>query len=85
MTLQPITVYTAAQEPTTQRTITDVLMGVASIVVGLAVAAVLLGLVCAGVLIVLRRARGQEGPPSLGPDATRVGLDASSPEPRPKR
>ena len=86
MNLQPITVYVyeAAQEPTTQRTISDVLLGVVSVVFGLALAAVVLGLACAGILIILRRIRGQEGPPSADPDATRLGLDASSPEVRPK-
>ena len=85
MNLQPITVYEAAvPESTTQTTIGDVLLGVASVVLGLAVAALVLGLVCAGILIVLRRIRGQEGPPSADPDATRLGLDASSPEVRPK-
>ena len=84
MNLQPITVYEVATEPTTQTTIGDVLLGVVSVVLGLAVVAVVLGLVCAGILIVLRRIRGQEGPPSADPDATRLGLDASSPEIRPK-
>ena len=85
MNLQPITVYVyeAAQEPTTQRTISDVLLGVVSVVFGLALAAVVLGLACAGILIILRRIRGQEGT-SADPDATRLGLDASSPEARPK-
>ncbi len=77
MNLQPITVYEVVQEPTTQTTISDVLLGVVWVVLGLAVAAVVLGLVCAWILIVLRRMRG-EGRPSADFDATRLGLDASS-------
>ena len=85
MNLQPIWVYETAQEPTTQTTISDLLLGVASVVLGLALAAVVLGLVCAGILIVLRWRRGQESHLSADPDATRLGLDASSPEVQPKQ
>ena len=79
MNLQPITVYEVAQEPTAQTTISDLLLGVAGVVLGLAGAAVFFGLACAGLLIVLRRMRG-EGRPAADPDATRLGLDASSPD-----
>ena len=85
MNLQPIWVYETAQEPTTQTTISDLLLGVASVVLGLALAAVVLGLVCAGILIVLRRRRGQESHLSADPDATRLGLDASSSKVGPKK
>lgn len=84
MSLQPITVYHAAQEPTAQTTIGDVLMGAAAVVLGLAGAAVVLGLVCAGLLIMLRRVRGEDGRSPGDTDATRLGLDASSSEAQPK-
>jgi len=80
MKLQPfITVYEATQEPTTQTTISDVLLGVVWVVGGLAGAAVFCGLACAGLLIVLRWVR-REGRPAADPDATRLGIDSSSPD-----
>jgi hypothetical protein len=79
MNLQPITVYEVAQEPTTQTTISDLLLGVAWLVFGLAGAAVGFGLLCAWLLIVVRRMRG-EGRPAADSDATPLGLDASSPD-----
>ena len=80
MNLQPfVTVYEATQEPTTQTTITDVLLGVAWVVGGLAGAAVFCGLACAGLLIVLRWVR-REGCSAADPDATRLGIDSSSPD-----
>ena len=85
MNLQPIFVYEAAPEPTTQTTISDLLLGVVWIVIALVVVAVAIGLTCAGILIVLRRIRTDQDPPSGDPDATRLGLDASSPEVQPKR
>lgn len=79
MNLQPIIVYEVAQEPTTQTTISDLLLGVVWVVFGLAGAAVVFGLLCAGLLIVVRRMRGQ-GRPAADSDATRLGLDGSSPD-----
>jgi hypothetical protein len=85
MNLQPIIVYEAAPEPTTQTTISDLLLGVVWIVLALVVVAVVIGVACAGILIVFRRIRTDQDPPSGDPDATRLGLDASSPEVQPKR
>lgn len=85
MNLQPIIVYEAAPEPTTQTTISDLLLGVVWVVLALVVAAVVIGLLCAGILIVFRRIRTDQDPPSADPDATRLGLDASSPKVQLKR
>lgn len=78
---QPITVYEVVQEPSTQTTISDVLIGAAAVVVGLTVIATILGLVCAGFLIVVRRMRSQDGGAAGDTDATRLGLNTSSPSP----
>jgi len=81
MMAQPITVYEVVQEPSTQTTISDVLMGAGAVVIGLTVVATVLGLVCAGLLIAVRRMRSQDGRVSGDTDATRLGLDASSASP----
>ena len=81
MMAQPITVYEVVQEPSTQTTISDVLVGAAAVVFGLTVVATVLGLVCAGLLIAVRRMRTQDDRVSGDTDATRLGLDASSASP----
>ena len=84
MTLQPVTIYESVQAPMAERSISDVLAGAASVVLGLSVVAVVLGFVCAGALIAIRRMGRQDDRPAGDTDATRLGLDASSPGVRPK-
>jgi len=84
---QPATVYETVQSSTAETTIADVLLGAASIVLGLAAVALVLGIGCAAVMIVFRRFRGGGGTAAGGAGATRLGLDASTTSgspPRPK-
>ena len=75
MLAQPITIYETVQQSTPQTTITDVLLGAVSVVLGLAVVAVALGLVCGAILISVRRVRGAKS--VADPSAvTRLGLDS---------
>ena len=75
---QPITVYEVVAEPSETTTISDVLLGIAAVVVSLVVVALALGLIFGGVLIFLRRRRGQGDGATFETDATRLGLDASA-------
>ena len=77
--LQPITVYQVVTEPSETTTITDVLLGIAAVVVSLVGVALALGLIFGACLIVLRRRRGQGDGATFETDATRLGLDASAP------
>ena len=77
--IQPIIVYEVVTEPSETTTISDVLLGIAAVVVSLVVVALALGLIFGGVLIFLRRRRGQGDGATFDTDATRLGLDASSP------
>lgn len=76
---QPIIVYEVVTEPSETTTISDVLLGIGAVVVSLVVVALALGLIFGGVLIFLRRRRGQGDGATFDTDATRLGLDASSP------
>ena len=73
-TNEPIIIYETVGEATAQTTIADVLVGAASVVLGVAVAAVVCGVALAGVLIAVRRLRrGAQSPDDMS-DATRLGL-----------
>ncbi len=76
MLLQPVTIFEIVEEPTAQTTITDVLLGVAGMVFGLAGVAIVLGLLCAGLLIKIRQTRRNRK--SNGSSATQLGLNQPS-------
>lgn len=76
---QPIVVYEVVTDPSETTTISDVLLGIAAVVVSLVVVALALGLIFGGLLIFLRRRRGQGAGAGFDTDATRLGLDASAP------
>ena len=76
--LQPIVIYEVVTESSETTTISDVLLGIAAVVVSLVVVALALGLIFGGVLIFLRRRRGQGDGATFETDATRLGLDASA-------
>lgn len=71
---QPVTIYESVGEATAQTTITDVLVGAASLVLGLAAVAVVCGVVLAGILVGARRLRRGNRSPDDMTDATRLGL-----------
>ena len=79
MLLQPATVYETVQRSTAETRIADVLLGAATVVIGLAAVALVLGIVSAVILIAFRRFRGDDRWSSGGSGATRLGLDASLP------
>ncbi len=76
MLLQPVTIFEIVEEPTAQTTITDVLLGVAGMVFGLAGVAIVLSLLCAGLLIKIRQTRRNRE--SNGSSATQLGLNQPS-------
>ena len=78
MLLQPVTIYEIVDEPTTQTTIADVLLGVAGMVFALGAVALVLGLLCAGLLIKTRQIRRHRKSNGSSDDATQLGLNQPS-------
>ena len=76
---QPVTIYEAIPEPTAETTITEVVLGAVSVVLGVAGVALVLGLIIAGILIGIRRMRRTKQVDDDEGDAhvTRLGLNSS--------